>query len=65
METGDRILYKIRDSKSKMYIKGWVSEINGNMLRLADWKYGKGSWYCKADLAINILEENHDTRPIS
>lgn len=50
-----RIAWRWKDSGPSSFIEGYVREVQGNLLRIADWPGGNGDWKEVDEIDYRIL----------
>ena len=56
MKENDRIIWRYCGNKG--YSEGIVKEINDKFIRIAESRFGIGSWFCIGEIEIEKLNEN-------
>jgi len=51
-----RIAWRWKDYGPSPFLEGWVREVNGNLLRIADWPGGNGDWKEVDEIDYRVLE---------
>ena len=58
LKEGDRILWRCKDELYRGYTEGFVKEVNGKMLLIADSQFELKQWFNSEEIEIEILERS-------